>query len=238
MHGPAARPRHSSALRASAWIALIAASLLVDCSVSAHAQESVPRPEDLLTASSQEQPEVVRRMIAQRVAQIAGLLELMDEEEDWARNWGAARNATFMLGYLRAVEAAPALARFVDSGHRFPYAVLGRGPAWQGNRFQMAAVWALVNIGEPCLDGVVDRIAEGGAGETGQASSYCVRVLVELRGVEGAGSLLIAATAAENDQERRMRLSAALSELLKHGADCARVREDQVSRGDPFAHVP
>ena len=125
-------------------------------------------------------------MVAQHEALIAGLISLMDAQEDWDRNWEAARSAAFLLGEMRAVAAAPVLAQFVDSGHRHPLAHFSEGAAWEDYLWRMPAVRALVQIGEPSLDDVVERIGDDSPGVSGSMPAYCVRVLVELRGVDGA----------------------------------------------------
>ncbi|MBD3292360.1 MAG: hypothetical protein GF393_05515 [Armatimonadia bacterium] len=217
---------------------LLVACLLAACqSTRALAQDAPVGVQDLASATGEEALEVARQIIAQREAMIAGLVEQMNEQEDWDRDWGGARYAAFLLGYMRAVEAAPILAQFIDFGHLFPHGDV-RGHVWQGNLYQMPAAWALVQIGEPCLDDVINRVAEGGPAATGSAGSYCVLVLVELRGVEGARVLLSDAIAAEIDAERRKRLRLALSNLLQHSADYAKMRVDPGRRTQPLRRVP
>jgi len=217
---------------------IVVACLLATCSSTpALAQDAPVGVQDLASATGEEALEVARQIIAQREAMIAGLVEQMNEQEDWDRDWGGARYATFLLGYMRAVEAAPILAQFIDFGHLFPHGDV-RGHVWQGNLYQMPAAWALVQIGEPCLDDVINRVAEGGPAATGSARSYCVLVLVELRGVQGARVLLTDAIAAEIDAEKRRRLRLALHNLLQHGADFAKRPADPVSDSDPLRRIP
>ncbi len=205
---------------------------------STSAQDGQVGPEDLLDAAVQARPQVVRQMVAQHEALIAGLTELMDEPEDWQRNWDAARAAAFLLGELRATQAVPVLARFVDFGHRDPVAHLSEGPAWADYLWRMPAVRALVQIGEPCLDAVVQRIGDDDPGATGWLPAYCVRVLVGLRGVEGAGDMLVRAIMAETDPGRRERLTSALQLLLEHAADYEQSSKDPLNRRSPYAVVP
>ena len=169
---------------------------------------------------------------------IGGLLEQMDERADWDRDWAGARYAAFLLGYMRASEAAPVLAQFVDFGHHAPVGYLGRGPAWRDNLSQMPAAWALVQIGEPSIDRLIKRIADGEVGATSDPVSYCVRVLVELRGIEDTREMLSDAIAAEIDAERRERLRRALNNLLRYSADYARMRVDPGRRTEPLRRVP
>jgi hypothetical protein len=222
--------------RVICWL-LVACLLAVCAAAPAHAQDAPVGVQDLASATGEEALEVARQIIAQREAMIGGLLEQMDERADWDRDWAGARYAAFLLGYMRASQAAPILAQFIDFGHLFPHGDV-RGHVWQGNLYQMPAAWALVQIGEPCLDDVINRVAEGGPAATGSARSYCVLVLVELRGVQGARVLLTDAIAAEIDAEKRRRLRLALNNLLRYSADYARIRVDPGRRTEPLRRVP
>jgi hypothetical protein len=127
-----------------------------------------------------------------------------------------------ILGQMRAVEAIPALVEFIEidetiiQPNRAVVTVPGLDARdkWDDYRRPLsrwATVGALVSIGEPCLPAVMKRLS----GASGDTLGACCRVVLELKGKDGAAAPLKEALKAETDLKKRECLKAALDWVAK-----------------------
>jgi len=206
------------------------------CCLPAQAQDGAAQR--LLSDDRAVRDQAVRDLLEQRVSLAAELLTMIDEEEDWTDRSAAAKAATYVLGEMRAVETAPTLVRFINYERvGLPMSLSPQAPVYSTELWMVPAVQALVKIGEPCIGQVMNRLRGETGDAPGPADLYCLRVLVELKGVAGTAEMIVAAITTEGDPGRRERLMLALQLLLEQGAAYAEARAYPWKDYNPYAEV-
>jgi len=219
------------------WAVWLVIPILV-CCASAHAQGGAA--ERLSSGQREVRDQAVRDLLAERAALVAQLTAMINEQQDWEERSGQAKAAAYLLGEMRAVEAVPALVESINleragDGSMVPAPL---APVSFAELWTLPAVQALVKIGEPCLDAVMSRLRGDGPGPTQPGvGPYCLRVLVELRGVQGAAETLVAAITAEPDVDRRKPLNASLQFLLAQADAFAAALESPDRDYNPYVLV-
>lgn len=218
-----------------AWLVIPA----LVCCLWAQAQED---PTALLSSNEPGvRNQAVRDLLAERASLVAQLTTMVDEQEDWEERAEQAKAAAYLLGEMRAVEAVPALVQFInlERAGLGPMLPAPLAPVSSADLWTLPAVRALVKIGEPCLDAVMSRLRGDGPGPTQPwVGPYCLRVLVELRGVQGTAEMLVPAITAEPDTDRRKLLLMSLQYLLAQADEFAAVLESLDREFNPYAPIP
>ncbi len=218
------------------WVTACAVVLAVACCVLAQAQDAAAQR--LLSGDREVRDQAVRDLLDQRARLVAQLLTMIDEEEDWTDRSAQAKAAAYVLGEMRAVEAVPTLVRFINYERvGLPMSPSPQAPVYSTELWMVPAVEALVKIGEPCIGHVMNRLRGETGDAPGPADLYCLRVLVELKGVEPTAALLVAAITSEDDPGRRERLTLALQLLLEQSAAYAEARAYPWKDYNPYAEV-
>jgi hypothetical protein len=169
--------------------------------------------ERLLSQEGGQLEEAQSELLAARAKLIADLSGIIRDHENQRHRTAAVHSAMFILGEMRAPEAAEVLAEYIGFPQVLPP---GRGilviPGGMGRRWRPAAE-ALIKIGAPCVPAVVDKLAHTDNSDEGEA---CLAVLDALRKRDSVSQVLEKAIARERDAKRRSRLEAGLS-LLSEG---------------------
>ena len=133
--------------------------------------------------------------------------------------------AVYILGDMRAVEAIDVLTEYINlddtpwlTGPRpFDEIVSSDQPCFADHFTNDLGRWrtaeALVKIGEPCIPAVLKRLSD--ANSEDYSLETCVRVLLELRGREGAAALVRGVLPKEQDAHKRKQLQNALDLIVK-----------------------
>jgi len=158
-------------------------------------------------------------LLAARAEEVSALIAIVANDENLVTRSESVGAAMFVLGKMRAIEAAETLAANVA----FPDVLPGRAeylkarvrrPAYPLGHLPLSrrpAAEALVNIGEPSLPAVIEKLATTG-NVTEQVA--CLQVLHELRGDDSARALEHA-LACQEDPKKRERLRNSLEFLFR-----------------------
>jgi len=165
-----------------------------------------------------------RDILEARAGMVAELVNIVKEEKartELAQRCSALR-AVYLLGELRAVEGSEVLSQFIEYSQRVgrsgEYVLVSEGlPRYKDYYTRLLGEWAtvgaLVKIGEPCIPAVMKRLSEANVGPS--VYEACGRVLLELRGRDGASAILKEALMKETDLKKRESLTAAYDWVTK-----------------------
>jgi hypothetical protein len=158
--------------------------------------------------------EAKTELLAARAKLIADLSAIIRDHENQRQRTASVRSAMFILGEMRAPEAAEVLASYIGFPQQLPsdgqrHVVVTRG----GSGRSWPAAEALIKIGMPCVPAVLDKLAQTDSTYDGEA---CLAVLDALRQRDSVSEVLEKAIARQRDAGRRFRLEAGL-ELLSGG---------------------
>lgn len=191
------------------------------CGLMAHAiiaqeQANPPRAVDMLLSKSYEERQQGRKMILeQRARLVSELMRIITQPGNYSRRGESVRDAMAMLGELRAAEASETLAKHIgfplathpETGEQGPLHRALRSPELKGS---LPAIAALVKIGEPSLDAIIDKLQTA---ESSLERRACQEVLKQLNPRCSVRARLQTAMD-KADQSSRERLRQTL-ELLK-----------------------
>jgi len=137
-----------------------------------------------------------------------------------------ALRACYLLGELHAVEGSQVLSQYIEYSERVgrsgQYVMISEGLPRYKDYYsrplgEWATVGALVKIGEPCIPAVMKRLSEANVGPS--VYEACGRVLLELRGRDGAAAIIKVALTKETDLQKRESLKAAY-DWVKKAPEC------------------
>jgi hypothetical protein len=205
------------------YLALASLSVASLLSVGAlPATKKISTLERLLSNDVNVIEEAKDELIATRRNLIEGLIKIVNQKENRIKREASVRAAIIVLGEMRAVEAVELLVDNIG----FPYVMepwseprpgppAGMGTIGLGlSRIQKTypAVGALVKIGEPCLNAVINKIAST---ENVNEQKACLGVLINLKPRNSVICMLEDAANKETDTKKKDRLQHSLDMLKR-----------------------
>lgn len=176
--------------------------------------------EGLLSKDGEVIHEVQNELLAARKHLITRLIGIIKEKENRTKNQASVHAAILILGEIRALEAIEALVEYIGFPRLYETeagiisvqggSMLDRGLKGIGNTYP--AVQALINIGEPCLDNVIDKLS---LTDHLAERTPCLAVLVGLRQRHSVIDMLKEAMNKEGDTKKRDRLQSSLDLLIQ-----------------------
>jgi len=181
------------------------------------------KPEDpvvnmLLSEERSVREQAQAEILEARAKLIADLLTIIGDEDNRLKRHDSVSRAMYILGEMRATEAIETLVSNIthpiDNPPHEPRPSIHPSIVTQDARPLSAwpAVMALVKIGEPSLQPVLNKLRD--YSDMSEKSAY-VLVLAGIKGRESAATILRDAIAKETNPQRRARLENGLSLLLK-----------------------
>ncbi len=181
------------------------------CSAKGMETDKQRLTDGLSSRDSNVRKEAFDRLVAERKARISALLRVLkeaasDRRERLLPHRGSKLHLTMkLLGELRAVEAIPSLIGLIEyeplRKEDLPLAL------------QFPAVQALIKIGRPSVDAVIEGLRTGAMSP--QRSMLCTLVVVSVEGKAAGRVLLEGAVRDEKDAEGKAGLRVALQHLAK-----------------------
>jgi len=182
--------------------------------IAAQAAPQEPAAKRLLSQDGALLQEAESELLAARAKLIADLSGIIRDHENQRRRKASVEAAMFILGEMRAPEAAGVLASYIAFPHQLPSDGQRRVVVISGvGLMHWPAAEALIKIGMPCVPAVLDKLADTDNSDQGEA---CLAVLHALLERDSVSEVLGKAIARERDAKRRFRLEAGLR-LLSDG---------------------
>jgi hypothetical protein len=203
----------------------------------AHGTGAAPDPaassavDRLLSGNAQERAAAEKELLDARMELVSRLISLAKDVDNQNKRKESVCAAMFVLGEMRAPEAVDmlvSLAAFpksnVSGDGYLPAPFYGMGTTEQTYKERqyavfmqcplkdLAAVQALVKIGEPAVGPIMKKLS---ITEMDIKRYACLRFLVEVKGLDGAKRLLKEALGKEGDEANRERLQMAIRLLDK-----------------------
>jgi len=179
---------------------------------------------DLLSEDQAVRRQAVEALLAQRKEVVTALIDIIETKANLTERPGSVRAAVELLGAMRAVEAVDPLvdiisfsnARLAGAGHKSLRSSQRLPGLWWERPLQGTTAHALIEIGQPCIPAVINKIAKT---DDLVELKACLKVLVHLRRWTDVADLLHEAVVEETDQARIRRLQNALAALANMPAD-------------------
>jgi len=178
--------------------------------------------ERLLSKESEEIYEAQNELIRARKDLIARLINIVDEKENRLTRRASVRATIFILGEMRAVEAVQVLVGHIGFPYVYEYTAgesipvdADGGTLWRGIKGiqkTYPAVKALIKIGEPSLDDVINKLSST---DHLTEQKACLGVLVGLRQRDSVIEMLKDAIKKETDTKKKDRLQRGLDLLTQ-----------------------
>ncbi len=155
-----------------------------------------------------------KKIIADRDKTIAQLEDVVTQDIDDPTKQDAAASAILLLGQMRANHAAPLLASHINFNP-----IKGR---WKGQTFRPPTVFqqhpayaALIQIGLPSVDALLDQAANTDDRKNDPFADYVLTILL---GQRPAIALINDAISEAQDEKQKQRLNALITEMRKYPA--------------------
>lgn len=199
-------------------VSLCTCGVLVATGCKRH--KEVSAPERLLHKDGAEVKQARDELVAARKVLVGDLVAIIKEKKNRLRKRASVEAAMFVLGEMRAVEAVEVLVDHIG----FPYVHEGGGYApleveggmWhkglKGIGRIYAAAQALIKIGEPCIESIMNKLS---VTEGMNERLACFGVLVDLKGEATGQSMLKDAIEGETESKKKERLQRSLEFWLK-----------------------
>lgn len=184
-----------------------------------HKKKAADVVEKLLSEDGQTIVEARDELLATRKDLTGRLISIIEDKKNLQKKQASVEAAMFVLGEIRAVEAIEVLVDHIgypyvleSPGGQYSAIVTGgrTGRGLKGMQKVCPAVPALIKIGEPCLNGVISKLAST---DNTLECRACLSVLVGLRERESVIEILDKAIGKEKEAERRDRLHKSLDWL-------------------------